>query len=209
MTYKDWATLTMAAFALLISAATLYLTVVRTKDDLRVVVEGSPEFLLDYDHPKFDIITNLTMTFINVGNRPAAILGVTLFLDQSPKAELHQESCEQEIGTATTRPYDLKAVIVKAGEIISVPARLRDQHSGAKDAERTIRLEDWSAKKNQINVLGCLRFTVSTPDNVSEDRDVPIFYTNAELFQREDGYFGDATTAALGPHTLLKNSWPM
>jgi hypothetical protein len=209
MTSKDWATLTVSAVALLISATTLYFSVVRTKDDLRVVVEGTPSFLLDYDHPRFDVITNLTMTFINVGNRPAAILGVTLYLDQSPAAELHQENCEHEGGTATTRPYNLNAVIVKAGEIVSVSTKLHDQHSGAKEEERKIRTEEWSVKKNQINVLGCLRFTVSTPDDVSTAHDVSIFYSQIELFQKEDGYFGAATTPSLGPHILLKKTWPM
>lgn len=209
MTRKDWATVTMSALALVISAVTFYVNLVRTKDDLRVVVEGTPEFLLDYEHLKFEIMTNLTMTFINVGNRPVAILGVTLFLDQSPNAELHQQSCEREEGTATTRPYDLKAVIVKAGEIVSVSTKLHDQLLGTKDEERTIQIQDWSAKKNEINVLGCLRFTVSTPDDVSQDHDVPIFYSYVELYQQEDGYFGGATTPALGPHILLKKTWPM
>lgn len=132
-----------------------------------------------------------------------------MFLDQSPNAELDQQSCEREEGTATTRPYDLKAVIVRAGEIVSVSTKLRDQLLGAEDEKRTIQIQDWNAKKNQINVLGCLRFTVSTPDDVSQDRDVPIFYSYVELYRQEDGYFGGATTPALGPHTLLKKTWPM
>jgi hypothetical protein len=209
MTGKDWTTLSMSALALILSSVTVYFNVVRTKDDLRVVVEGTPEFLLDYENPKFDISTDLTMTFINAGTRPLAILRVTLFLDQSPRANLHQEKCEVQEGTAITRPYDFTTTIVKAGEISSVQVKLREATPPKSAKKASIPLVEESAIKNQINVLGCLRFTVSTPENVQEVRDVPIFYSNVELYRRADGYFGDGTTPSLGPHILLQHAWPM
>jgi hypothetical protein len=207
--WKDHVSILMSTLALLISACTFYFNIIREKDDLRVVIEAAPDFEIDYEKLAFGIQVPTYLTFINSGNRPAAVLDVKLFLDQSPKAELHQESCETEKGSATILASSFKPTIIKPSEITSVEVTFGHRRENPDDPiADPIPIEIESAKKKQINALICLRYTISTPDLVAEDRDAPLYHSNIELYRQPSGYFGGADIHRLEPRTLIRTSWP-
>jgi hypothetical protein len=81
MTAKDWTTLIFSVLALVISAASAYWNIIRQVDDVRVMIEGSPS--IGVSGGKIISHFGPPMTFINLGNRSAAISSVSLSIAQN------------------------------------------------------------------------------------------------------------------------------
>src|SRR5438105_4163957 len=81
MAPKDWITLSVSILALIVSTLTAYWTIVRRVDDLRVVITGSPLLIFEKDIQGINFyLTNGNITFLNLGNRPAAVTRIYLAL---------------------------------------------------------------------------------------------------------------------------------
>jgi hypothetical protein len=99
------------------------------------------------------------MTFVNLGNRPAAIIYVGLQIAQGDKA-----SCED---SGESRESIVNSFIVKAGDLSVRQA----------DPERStfrVSISEANRKIEGIPIKVCARFSVVTPDN-------PVDYVTLEV----------------------------
>ena len=81
MNSKDWASLMIAVLALAISATTAYFNLLRDRDDVRVAFGFGPTIFYNKTAEKLHLADPTTLTFINSGNRAAAIANVAQYID--------------------------------------------------------------------------------------------------------------------------------
>jgi hypothetical protein len=79
---RDWLSLLFSLLALGISSVTAYWSIIRQIDDVRLMVTRSPSFAFDSDKNQIKIHTEQILTYINLGNRPVAINGIRLWINQ-------------------------------------------------------------------------------------------------------------------------------
>jgi hypothetical protein len=178
MKAKDWITGILAFLALVVSAATAYFTTIRQADDLRVISSLEPVVILD-DKARLGVSGQQQITFINSGNRDAAVTGVTLVVFKLMGSPSANSQCNEGREVANLA-YQVDAFITRPGEIL------------VKKFDRTLFPELWMTDNVDSNlkkfVLGdsifgkddvvftCLRLTVTTPDMVTDHALVPKHY---------------------------------
>ena len=123
---KDVFTIVVSAAALLISAFTAYFGIIRQSDDLSVVIRGFPIAFRSAPERFFFAQTDSTLSFINLGTRPAVVLGVrTYFIEQK---QTHNEDCVIDDAQAyhiyTT---DLKPTVVKSNDVVTASVTIRGE----------------------------------------------------------------------------------
>jgi hypothetical protein len=117
---KDAISLLMALAALVISFVTLYYTTIRQVDDLGVIIRGPAHVTIDQSTAEFKVeqLKKDALTFVNLGNRSAAINSIKMFAIQpDDKGELRE--CGEPNSEFEPEPETLnvEAIVVKAGEI--------------------------------------------------------------------------------------------
>lgn len=178
MEAKDWITGTLAFLALVLSAATAYYTTIRQADDLRVVSSLEPVVIVD-DKGKLGVSGQQGITFINSGNRDAAVTGVTLVVFKLMGPPSTNSQCNEGRQVASLI-YEVEPFIISPGEIV------------VKKFDRTLFPQLWMTDNIDSNlkhfVLGdslfgkgevvftCLRLTVTTPDMITDHALVPKHY---------------------------------
>jgi hypothetical protein len=155
--------------ALGVSGATAYLTTIRQTDDLRVVVgNGEPAVFLD--DPSGNLTVDLPpqgLTFINAGNRQAAILDINLRIR------------DQSGAVAPLIYYAVDPFVIGPGQIImkqilpGVVGHWNLENGRLQTTGRDFKVGDV--------VSACLIFTVATPDAIVTS--VPLHIFNDELFK--------------------------
>src|SRR4051812_20362160 len=78
---KDWITTGLSVGAILISLISAYFSVVRVKDDVRLVVTEFPQLFIESPE-ELSLGDQFSLAFINAGSRSAIILGFWLFVQQ-------------------------------------------------------------------------------------------------------------------------------
>jgi len=178
MQAKDWITGILAFLALVVSAATAYYTTIRQADDLRVVSSLEPVVIID-DRGKLGVSGQQEITFINSGNRDAAVTGVTLVVFKLMGPPSANSQCNEGKQVASL-VYEVEPFIIVPGGIM------------VKKFDRTLFPQLWMTDNIDSNlkhfVLGdslfgkgevvftCLRLTVTTPDIMTDHALVPKHY---------------------------------
>jgi hypothetical protein len=124
---KDYISISISVVALLATLFTLYKTYVETDDDLAFIIDKLPDFRItkgDGDNLFITLSARHNVTFINSGNRSAAILGMTIAATADTPANADPKRCPE-----MNYSYDLKPTVVKGSEIISVPTQLAEVKS--------------------------------------------------------------------------------
>src|SRR4051812_15680953 len=124
MAAKDWSFLSIAVLALCVSVATALFNVVLQFDDLRVVLGRNP--LVEIRASELTVSGDQELTFINSGNRAAAITDISAVARRivvpGDEQVCHSPSASrfEELFTFAPMELDAKPFILKAGEILFV-----------------------------------------------------------------------------------------
>jgi hypothetical protein len=169
---KDLITVSLSLLALTVSIGTAYWTIIRQLDDMRLVIDGSTAITLDQntaavspfstnvghfaDTGSLRIVTNAVFTFVNLGNRPAAVTSILLWINQPPDEE-KREPCE-DTGPFIWVRLDIDPFVVKPGEISTQPFTFPK-----KSSEYFARLSRANLDKEHFLVEFCGTFNVVTP----------------------------------------------
>jgi len=122
---RDWIATSISILALSISAATLYFNNFRQFDELTAVFSVSSDDFpnLTLQEPSLKPGDTLTVTLVNTGNRPLAVLDLKMDFRQLyqikgqiryPVGEIVKNSCEGEFNTAS---LDFVPSVLKPAEI--------------------------------------------------------------------------------------------
>lgn len=119
---KDRITISISLAALFISGLTAYFSFFRQYDEVSVVVEQHPILEL-YSKEKVAIYGDSVLAFMNTGNRPAAIIDVTVVANQNQDEDsLGSGPCQ--LGTdrfATT----FEPLVLKPGDLVLKTIKLK------------------------------------------------------------------------------------
>jgi hypothetical protein len=167
MAFKDWASLTFSCLALLISGGSAYFNVVLQKDDIRVVIGSTPFFSL---RPNGDIATvgEQELTFINSGNRAAAITSITALVTRFSVPEDLLMTCD---GPDVYRMrFEVEAFVIKPGEILvkKIPVSRDLGWNEEKGGVLVLPKKMYEAKHGD-KYLACLAMNITTPDSFSKE----------------------------------------
>jgi hypothetical protein len=115
---RDWVPISISSLSLLISLLGMYFTALLQTDDVRLVFDELPILAADQDR-NLIINNRLALTWINSGNRAAAISSVRGFVKKLEKEEQIGRDC-----AVKTFPFSLnlgiEPFILKAGDISRV-----------------------------------------------------------------------------------------
>ena len=187
---KDWVSVTLSCLALGVSAGAAYFNIIRQTDDIRIATLPSPFVVLD-DQGKIGVSGQQQITFINSGNRDAAITDLSLVLVRLKDAPPDDTQCDEAKGSAVASLlYDFEPFITRPGDIV------------VKTFTRTLYPDLWKTSSTDNNlkffdlgssmfgakeiVFTCLRLSVTTPDKFIADVLVPKHYIPIEDV-RHDG----------------------
>ncbi|WP_316229997.1 hypothetical protein [Bradyrhizobium sp. SZCCHNR1051] len=186
--WSKWIGSPVAWLALLLSAASLYATVVRTRDDLRVVINNIPFMSVSSKAQELSGLSQ-NLVFVNAGNRPVAVTKINLTVWFRPGNERPEPSCDEH-GMKALLNYVFTPLVIKPGEMSLLALdTLEDGGAGAAASGfsgptraisyevRDGRLTSFDltpAPKNGDLMLACLRFHVILPDSESQQKEVLI-----------------------------------
>jgi hypothetical protein len=172
---KDKITISISVLALLVSGMTAYFTVARQADDLRVVIERTPAVFLT--EKKLSILSDQQLTFINSGNRPVAVTGITLVVSPTglDKTCVHPDEL-------FSLNYEVEPFVVKSGEITIKKMAFRKGSWWTFEEQFFDVPGGGSAKvstRPDMNegdsVNACFKFRLATPDSYSEEVELLLF----------------------------------
>jgi hypothetical protein len=172
---KDWVGIAISCVALTVSAGSAYFNVLLQRDDIRVVVGRSP-FVEVGNEGQLTLAGDQDLTFINSGNRQAAITNFGVFSFFVKDQASDDASCFRPLQFPLVLPYEVKPLVLKPGEVMLFKAELKNPGNPwkkAKDGGLTIDKKGL-LKSGEIYVV-CLGLTLITPDNYTEQWRRPVF----------------------------------
>ena len=117
---RDWVTTSLALLSAVVSVGTVYYNFVRQSDDVRVSLpEFSPFISRGAEWWNLSLESDMTVTFVNSGNRTAAITDTSLRL--AYRANRNELTNECQHGRFVS--FNIEPLVIKPGEI--VPKTLR------------------------------------------------------------------------------------
>lgn len=166
LSIRDWVALTISSLAFGLSGITTYMNVVRTTDDLAIIVERVPDPVLTEGYSLSFEDPQVTLVIRNGGSRPASILSINaVYAPVTPHKGDAVYACsdmalDQNFGTVVNT--DFVPQTIAGGQISVVRMNLLQPHSfkifpsGKKPQEN----EDGDAV---FDIAACLRIRFSTP----------------------------------------------
>jgi hypothetical protein len=82
---RDWLSFVLAIGALAVSTTTAYVTSLRELSELHGIV-GSAPFMIP-DNKRFKVVGDVSVLFINAGNRPISVIGAEVIVGEATVAE--------------------------------------------------------------------------------------------------------------------------
>jgi hypothetical protein len=170
LTFKDVVSPVLSLIALAISGLVAYFGIAFHADEISIAYRDAPS-VASSDEGQLQVWqSDLTATFINLGNRPAAIIEVKLRVNQPDFGEAYA-SCDfkanQEKGTFV---FQQEPFSIKAGEIETKSMKI----SGS--ANFPVKGTNQGKKENTITL--CLGVRIVTPGFVSDDIWVELYRDN-------------------------------
>lgn len=173
---RDWAAISISVLSLIVSCLSFYFTTLLQTDDIRVVIDGAPYLSAD-DDGSLLIEGQVKLTWVNSGNRTAAILSVAAIGRKLGEGERVNPKCEGENWNGFELGFE--PFVLKPGEIIS-------QHSkglfglGISPTKRMgreaykMRKEFYIPKANDT-LLVCIVTKIVTPDDYMMDWSTAVY----------------------------------
>ena len=194
MEAKDYATLTLSILALLISAIGAYLSHFHQVDDLRVVLNqptlsdvglygdiqkdqsGSSVAGLAY--------MDTTLTFMNLGNRQAAILSLSVEAKETDTIDREVRDCYRigRINAGFAGVTSLKPFSIKPGEVLVTNVHMD------KPTQVTFRLKE-SDPGQVVRIYVCFWFEFLAPDSIVHNNSIPAWYVEVPLSELKPNQF--------------------
>jgi hypothetical protein len=195
--------------ALTISIAMAYFNVVRQVDRISVVLSDPPMAFRPSEDKLFMQRNDMTLSFINSGNRPAIILKVWVLVIQ-PEA-LSTEDCggsriiEMEEIDTTFEPS-----VVKPGDVLTRVIRMTrptlDLAEDDKPEGLFVNVTEDRVKNEQVPVELCYEISLATPSQKWHHESVPITKYEALVMHGGPGIALDFSKIRLGerrPNILI------
>jgi hypothetical protein len=182
MAFKDWFSITLSCAALAVSAGSAYLNLLVQKDDLRVVIGRSPS-VGRTDQNELTVYGEQELTFINSGNRAAAVTTVSAAGKRytEPKAGVDQCSGGTVLEDLLILPFIIEPFVLKPGEILAIKAKVDTALISSKGKFGVAFAKMFFHPKVGDKALACLSLNVVTPDSYSvEWRRAAYIYTFQE-----------------------------
>jgi hypothetical protein len=170
MALKDYLTLIISTAALFVSLITAYFTF-RHIDDVRMILPDMNDLAIRMKiaEDRLSVAASQNITFINSGNRAAAITRVVLM--KFGPFEGDETKCQVNMDTLN---YDFEPVVIKPGEILMRKVKLSDtQQSSVVSSKDGILPFDSNTIKPAM-FLFCLSINIETPDSLLRDIRVPL-----------------------------------
>lgn len=164
---RDWLALSLSITSIMISFGGFYFNTLFQKDDIRVVIGSSPS-VGRTEKDELTIYGEQELTFVNSGNRAAAITNVSAVGKRIDPAIVANECCALDEDTVMVFAFDVKPFVLKPGEIQTVRTQVTSEFSSKTDSFGVMRLDKsiFEAKSGDV-VLACLNLNVVTPDSYS------------------------------------------
>jgi hypothetical protein len=205
--WAKWIGSPTAWLALLLSAFSVYGTLVRKTDDLRVVTHRKPSAVVQGQQVEF-LALDQDLILINSGNRAAAVTEITLILWFQDGNE--SVTCDHDHYQPIYLNYDFSPVVVKPGEMSSLSlSRFIDYNVGIKgilpveyemsDGKLTSASFKRAPKAGDI-MAACLSFRIILPDSDLRNASVLL-----ETAPGEKNFYIDYKERFTAPVVLVKN----
>ncbi len=194
MEAKDYVTLTISILALLISGIGAYFAHFRQVDDLRVVLNQpansdvglSGDIEMDQSGRKVagSAYANTTLTFMNLGNRQAAIMGLSVEAKETDTIDLTERDCYRigRVNSGFAGVTSLKPFSIKPGEVLVTQVHMD------KPTPVTFRLKE-NDPTPVVRVYVCFWFEFLIPDNIVRTNSVPAWYVEVPLSELKPNQF--------------------
>lgn len=168
---KDWISITLSILALTVSLGSTYFTIFRETDDLRVIINVLP--MLSEKDNRTTLYDDQDLTFINSGNRAAAVTRVALFVSK-PLSQEDQNACTSiQMHTVFVVEYAFEPFVLRPGEImvrkLTLPRPDGKYMHEVKSAGRGKAVAGGEPITAGEIVRACVRFTIATPDNFADE----------------------------------------
>jgi hypothetical protein len=212
--WAKWIGSPTAWLALLLSAFSVYGTLVRKTDDIRVVTHRKPSAVVQGERVEFWALDQ-DLILINSGNRAAAVTEITLILWFQGGNE--SVTCDHNHHQSIYLNYDFSSVVVKPGEMASLTlSKFIDYNvplskgilpveyevSGGKLTSASFR----SAPKAGDIMAVCLSFRIILPDGDLRTASVLLEIARAPFVMGpRTMYVDDYTESATAPVVLVRN----
>ncbi len=188
MNLNDWVTVILSGLALVVSVVSAYYSNFRLNDDFRVALPMPPFAVID-NKGSLGVSGAQQVTFIDSGNRDVAVTGISLVLYKlrappPPPIESQCNEMDKNQVPNLALVYDVEPFILEPGEIL------------VKKFDRTLFPEIWKNSEAdpslKVYVLGgsifgkgdivftCLRLSVTTPDSVIDQVQIPKHYAKID-----------------------------
>jgi hypothetical protein len=185
---KDWISPILSCLALIVSAITAYFSILQQTDDVRIVTSSQPIVVFD-DKGTLGLAGRRQITFINSGNRDAAVTDITLAIMRLRTSPVANSQCsELRNFQVANLVYDFEPFVVTPGEIT---IKTFDQTSFPQwktdkvDSSRKFLSGPSNVAKGDA-VVTCLRISMTTPDMVVNDVYAPKHYVIIKDFPSAD-----------------------
>jgi hypothetical protein len=157
-----------------IAAGVFYFTVIRQVDDVRVVIGDPPVVYISESGKTLESNGEQELTFMNAGNRHAAISNIKGMVIPIEKGESSLPKCQIEDTLSIS--FKPESFVMKPGEVIVSKLLLqegfwkRKKKEGGYIADNT-----FFSFENASSFLVCLVVSVTTPDAFDRDMLKPAF----------------------------------
>ncbi|WP_315701223.1 MULTISPECIES: hypothetical protein [unclassified Bradyrhizobium] len=167
---RDWVAIGISLGSLIISAVTS-INVLIPRDDVRMMIDRHPLVGLDLSTNKFKVFGNPLLTFINSGNRPAGISGLSASAQRLDSRSPKIQDCSRKDALVFSIPFDTKPFVLNPGEIkvveaaIAIPSGVEALFTwitAEKDGIISIPRSDF---KEGDRILICIQLNLATPDS--------------------------------------------
>jgi hypothetical protein len=111
LSVREWLLALFAFVGLLLTAITTYYATIRTIDEVRVVVNDVPR--IAWDNSQISVEPKLSLTFVNSGNRSAAITAIFIHLRRT-----HTCDEKERYGGSTYLEFLSEPFVIKPNEIL-------------------------------------------------------------------------------------------
>jgi hypothetical protein len=162
---KDFLSLAISSLALVISATTAYVNLVWQSDDIRVVITTFA-FYYDQESQVLELGEMPEWTFINSGNRSAAIRGLTMAVASTFTCSKAKE--------AESFRYEIEPFVIKPSEIIAKTLHIRPG-ANIQSSQVSPLLKAFVKVDKPSRFLLCVMAHIVTPDSVTFEAAVPLW----------------------------------
>jgi hypothetical protein len=182
--WRDWLAVGLSVLSLGISALTAYHTIFFQRDDVRVEVGESLRMLRDKN--QFTLQETQEFTFINSGNRQAAVTGIYGMLVLVTNRGNADAQCNQKLPLHKSIYLEASPLVLKPGEIQVLQVKVAAEYPWKKESGM-LRFREEGAVEGAANYVVCLALYVTTPDS-SSVRWVQPLYTLPNIGEGKDAF---------------------